>query len=81
MLPSQVRLPLERNLTAVRIVKADLAMKVDEEFEDQDIEEIAEGGPRAWAQMINSRTARELAPLCPPLSRTGSSMVASTARV
>lgn len=27
----------------MRIVKNDLIMKVDEEFEDQDIEEIAEG--------------------------------------
>lgn len=30
-------------LTPVRIVKNDLVMKVDEEFEDQDVEEIAEG--------------------------------------
>lgn len=35
-------------LTPVRIVKNDLVMKVDEEFEDQDIEEIAEGELRKW---------------------------------
>ena len=33
----------KRSSSSVRIVKADLAMKVDEEFDGQSIEEIAEG--------------------------------------
>jgi hypothetical protein len=70
--------PSSRVLTCgVKIVKAELAMKVDEQFKDQTIEEIAEGTcgrldlryRRPEILMLTViRAARELASLCPHLA-------------
>ncbi len=49
-------------LTAVKIVKATLAMAVDEEFVDISVEEIAEGNGYHGG-LADDRAARELAAL------------------
>lgn len=59
---------VERADDSVKIVKADLTMKVDEDFKDQTIEEIAEGELEVRDSGLSRRIAGELAKICAHLA-------------